>query len=41
MYGGSADIAPGGDYPLDLGGEIRTIPGGEVFYPDGLESQGN
>jgi DMSO/TMAO reductase YedYZ molybdopterin-dependent catalytic subunit len=31
-------IRPGRDHPLDLGG-TRTIEGGEIFYPDGIESQ--
>jgi len=38
-YSPKGDIQPGQDYPLDLG-ESRQITGGEVFYPDGIESQG-
>jgi len=37
-YSTKGDIQPGQDYPLDLG-ESRQIVGGEVFYPDGIESQ--
>ena len=32
------DIEPGYDHPLDLGGS-RQIVGGEVKYPEGLESK--
>jgi sulfoxide reductase catalytic subunit YedY len=38
-YSPKGDIQPGQDYPLDLG-ESRQITGGEVFYPDGIESRG-
>ncbi len=37
-YSTEGDIAPGGDYALDLG-DARTHGRGEVFYPDGLESK--
>jgi len=38
-YSAKGDIQPGQDYPLDLG-ESRQIAGGEVKYPDGIESRG-
>ena len=38
-YSAKGDIQPGQDYPLDLG-ESRQIAGGEVKYPDGIESKG-
>ncbi len=38
-YSAEGDIKPGQDYPLDLE-ETRQIDGGEVRYPDGIESQG-
>ena len=38
-YSTRGDIQPGSDYPLDLG-ERRQITGGEVIYPDGIESKG-
>jgi sulfoxide reductase catalytic subunit YedY len=38
-YSAEGDIQPGRDYPLDLG-ESRQIAGGEVIYPDGIESKG-
>ncbi|NIO67575.1 MAG: molybdopterin-dependent oxidoreductase [Anaerolineae bacterium] len=38
-YSTDGDIQPGSDYPLDLG-ERRQITGGEVIYPDGIESKG-
>lgn len=38
-YSRDGYIQPGRDYPLDIG-ETRRIKGGEVVYPDGLESQG-
>ena len=37
-YSADGDILPGLDHPLDLKGP-RKIPGGEVVYPDGLESR--
>jgi len=37
-YSAAGDIQPGRDYPLDLG-EFRQITGGEVKYPDGIESK--
>ena len=39
FYSTERDIQPGRDYPLDLG-ESRQIAGGEVRYPDGIESKG-
>jgi sulfoxide reductase catalytic subunit YedY len=38
-YSTEGDIQPGRDFPLDLG-ERRQISGGEVRYPDGIESKG-
>jgi sulfoxide reductase catalytic subunit YedY len=38
-YTTTGEIQPGSDYPLDLG-ERRQITGGEVMYPDGIESKG-
>jgi hypothetical protein len=38
-YTTTGEIQPGSDYPLDLG-ERRQISGGEVIYPDGIESKG-
>ena len=38
-YSTEGDIKPGSDHPLDLG-ERRQITGGEVIYPDGIESKG-
>ena len=38
-YTTTGEIQRGSDYPLDLG-ERRQITGGEVMYPDGIESQG-
>ena len=32
-------IQAGRDHPLDLGGSRQIEGGGEIFYPDGLESQ--
>jgi sulfoxide reductase catalytic subunit YedY len=37
-YTKEGDIRPGSDYPLDLE-ETRQITGGEVIYPDGIESK--
>ena len=37
-YTTTGEIQPGSDYPLDLG-ERRQIAGGEVIYPDGIESK--
>jgi len=37
-YSPVGDIEPGMDHPLDLGG-ARPISGGEIQYPDGIESQ--
>jgi sulfoxide reductase catalytic subunit YedY len=37
-YSRAGNIEPGQDYPLDLE-ERRQIPGGEVIYPDGIESR--
>ena len=37
-YSTDGDIQPGRDYPLDLE-ETRQITGGEVVYPDGIESK--
>jgi sulfoxide reductase catalytic subunit YedY len=37
-YSTDGDIQPGRDFPLDLG-ERRQITGGEVRYPDGIESK--
>jgi DMSO/TMAO reductase YedYZ molybdopterin-dependent catalytic subunit len=37
-YTTEGDIEPGRDHPLDLEG-VREIQGGEIFYPDGIESQ--
>lgn len=36
-YSTDGDILPGTDHPLDLGG-ARKIAGGEVKYPEGIES---
>jgi len=36
-YSPDGDIEPGTDHPLDLGGN-RRISGGEIKYPDGIES---
>jgi DMSO/TMAO reductase YedYZ molybdopterin-dependent catalytic subunit len=38
-YTKGGDIRPGSDHPLDLDG-TRQITGGEVRYPDGIESKG-
>jgi sulfoxide reductase catalytic subunit YedY len=38
-YTTTGEIQPGRDYPLDLE-ETRQITGGEVIYPDGIESRG-
>ena len=38
-YTTGGDIRPGSDHPLDLDG-TRQITGGEVRYPDGIESKG-
>jgi DMSO/TMAO reductase YedYZ molybdopterin-dependent catalytic subunit len=38
-YTEEGDIRPGSDFPLDLEG-TRQITGGEVMYPDGIESKG-
>ncbi len=38
-YTTAGDIQPGSDYPLDFE-ERRQISGGEVIYPDGIESKG-
>jgi sulfoxide reductase catalytic subunit YedY len=38
-YTKEGNIQPGSDYPLDLE-ETRQITGGEVIYPDGIESKG-
>jgi DMSO/TMAO reductase YedYZ molybdopterin-dependent catalytic subunit len=37
-YSTDGYIQPGRDYPLDIG-ESRQVKGGEVIYPDGLESR--
>lgn len=37
-YSPGGDIEPGTDRPLDLGGN-RRISGGEIKYPDGIESK--
>jgi hypothetical protein len=37
-YTAEGNIQPGSDYPLDLG-EGRQISGGEVIYPDSIESK--
>ncbi|MBN1138739.1 MAG: molybdopterin-dependent oxidoreductase [Anaerolineae bacterium] len=36
-YSPKGVIQPGRDYPLDMG-ETRQIQGGEIIYPDGIES---
>jgi sulfoxide reductase catalytic subunit YedY len=38
-YTTTGEIRPGRDYPLDME-ERRQITGGEVIYPDGIESRG-
>ena len=38
-YTTTGEIQPGSDYPLDFE-ERRQISGGEVIYPDGIESKG-
>lgn len=38
-YTTSGTIQPGRDLPLDLEGSRQIEGGGEIFYPDGLESQ--
>ena len=32
-------IKQGRDHPLDLEGNRQILGGGELFYPDGIESQ--
>jgi DMSO/TMAO reductase YedYZ molybdopterin-dependent catalytic subunit len=37
-YSSEAYIRAGWDHPLDLEGGNRDMAGGEIFYPDGIES---
>jgi sulfoxide reductase catalytic subunit YedY len=37
-YSTKGDIGPGADHPLDLGGTRRVV-GGEIRYPEGIESK--
>jgi sulfoxide reductase catalytic subunit YedY len=39
-YTTTGEIQPGGDYPLDLGEPRQIAGGGEIRYPDGIESRG-